>query len=81
MELVHPLPARAHVDHGLEVIVTENRRNRAAGIGCHDAARHGKCGELLKFATWWMNYFGSSHTYRELLQLDTWMSRLVRLYY
>ena len=29
----------------------------------------------------WMNYFGISHTYREVLELDSWMRRRVRLYY
>ena len=29
----------------------------------------------------WMNYFGISHTYREVLELDAWMRRRVRLYY
>jgi RNA-directed DNA polymerase len=37
--------------------------------------------ELRKFATGWMNYFGISHSYREVLELDTWMRRRVRLYY
>ena len=29
----------------------------------------------------WMNYFGISHTYREVLELDEWMRRRVRLYH
>jgi len=33
-----PLPAGAHVDHGVGVVVTENHRNRAAGRGCHGAS-------------------------------------------
>jgi RNA-directed DNA polymerase len=37
--------------------------------------------ELRKFATGWMNYFGISHTYREVLELDAWMRKRVRLYY
>lgn len=37
--------------------------------------------ELRKFATGWMGYFGISHTYREVLELDEWMRRRVRLYY
>lgn len=37
--------------------------------------------ELRKFANGWMNYFGISHTYREVLELDAWMRRRVRLYY
>ena len=37
--------------------------------------------ELRKFANGWMEYFGISHTYREVLELDSWMRRRVRLYY
>jgi RNA-directed DNA polymerase len=37
--------------------------------------------ELRKFANGWMGYFGISHTYREVLELDAWMRRRVRLYY
>lgn len=37
--------------------------------------------ELRKFANGWMNYFGISQTYREVLMLDEWMRRRVRLYY
>jgi hypothetical protein len=29
-----PLPAAAHVDHGVGVEITQNHRNRAAGSGC-----------------------------------------------
>jgi RNA-directed DNA polymerase len=37
--------------------------------------------ELHKFATGWMGYFGISQTYREVMMLDAWMRRRVRLYY
>ena len=37
--------------------------------------------ELRRYATGWMNYFGISHTYREVLELDEWLRRRVRLYY
>ena len=33
-----PLPAGAHVDHGVGVVVTESHQNRAAGRGCHGAS-------------------------------------------
>jgi hypothetical protein len=33
-----PLPERAHVDHGVGFVVTENHLNRAAGRGCHVAS-------------------------------------------
>jgi RNA-directed DNA polymerase len=37
--------------------------------------------ELRQFANGWIGYFGISHTYREVLILDAWMRRRVRLYY
>ena len=37
--------------------------------------------ELRRYACGWMNYFGISHTYRQVLELDDWMRRRVRLYY
>ena len=33
-----PLPAGGCVDHGVEVVIKENHRNRAASSGCHVAA-------------------------------------------
>ena len=37
--------------------------------------------ELRRYATGWMNYFGISHTYKEVLELEQWVRRRVRLYY
>jgi RNA-directed DNA polymerase len=37
--------------------------------------------ELRRTPNGWMNYFGISHTYREVLELDDWIRRRVRLYY
>ena len=37
--------------------------------------------ELRRYANGWMNYFGISHTYRVVLELDDWIRRRVRLYY
>jgi len=37
--------------------------------------------ELRLYANGWMNYFGISHTYSKVLELDDWMRRRVRLYY
>ncbi|MCB1225893.1 MAG: hypothetical protein KDK99_08805 [Verrucomicrobiales bacterium] len=37
--------------------------------------------ELRRYATGWMNYFGISRTYREVLELDEWIRRRVRLYH
>jgi RNA-directed DNA polymerase len=37
--------------------------------------------ELRRYAVGWLNYFGISHTYRQLLELDQWLRRRVRLCY
>ena len=37
--------------------------------------------ELRRYAVGWMNYFGISKTYREVLALDEWIRRRVRLYH
>ena len=37
--------------------------------------------ELRRYVTGWLNYFGISHTYTALLELDEWVRRRVRLYY
>jgi hypothetical protein len=37
--------------------------------------------ELRLYVNGWMNYFGISHTYRVVLELDDWIRRRVRLYY
>lgn len=37
--------------------------------------------ELALYLKGWMNYFGISHTYRVVLELDDWIRRRVRLYY
>jgi RNA-directed DNA polymerase len=37
--------------------------------------------ELRRYAVGWMNYFGISRTYREVLELDDWIRRRVRLYH
>ena len=37
--------------------------------------------ELRRFATGWLNYFGISHTYKEVVALESWIRRRVRLYY
>ena len=37
--------------------------------------------ELRRYAVGWLNYFGISHTYREVLALDQWLRRRVRLCY
>jgi RNA-directed DNA polymerase len=37
--------------------------------------------ELRRYVTGWLHYFGISHTYSVLLELDAWLRRRVRLYY
>jgi RNA-directed DNA polymerase len=50
------------------------RRNRGTSV-------ENVIDELRRYVTGWANYFGISHTYREVLELDEWMRRRVRLYY
>jgi len=37
--------------------------------------------ELRRYVQGWMNYFGISHTYAKVLELDEWIRRRVRLYH
>ncbi|MEK7995588.1 MAG: group II intron reverse transcriptase/maturase [Planctomycetota bacterium] len=37
--------------------------------------------ELRRYITGWLHYFGISHTYTGMLELDEWVRRRVRLYY
>jgi RNA-directed DNA polymerase len=37
--------------------------------------------ELRRYVVGWLNYFGLSHTYTAVLELDEWVRRRVRLYY
>ena len=37
VEGMHPLPGAAHIDHGVDAVLAESHRNRAAGSGCHGA--------------------------------------------
>ena len=37
--------------------------------------------ELRRYVVGWLHYFGISHTYTELLELEEWVRRRVRLYY
>jgi len=37
--------------------------------------------ELRRYVVGWLNYFGISHTYKVLLELEEWVRRRVRLYY
>jgi RNA-directed DNA polymerase len=37
--------------------------------------------ELRRYVTGWLNYFGISHTYNQVVELAEWVRRRVRLYY
>ena len=37
--------------------------------------------ELKGYVPGWMNYFGISHSYRAVMELDSWLRRRLRLYY
>ena len=37
--------------------------------------------ELRRYVIGWLNYFGISHTYKVLLELEEWVRRRVRMYY
>jgi hypothetical protein len=37
--------------------------------------------ELQQYVTGWLNYFGLSYTYTEVVQMSEWIRRRVRLYY
>ncbi len=37
--------------------------------------------ELNRYVTGWLNYYGISHTYTVMVELDEWVRRRVRLYY
>jgi len=40
-----------------------------------------RIGVLRRYVIGWLNYFGHSHSYREVLKLDAWLRRRVRLCY
>jgi|TARA_B100000315_G_scaffold257276_1_gene305597 RNA-directed DNA polymerase len=65
--------AKAHVRFKQRVreITRRNRGHRVQDV----------IDELRRYVTGWLNYFGISHTYTELLALDEWVRRRVRLYY
>ncbi len=46
--------------------------------GCHVRS---VIDELRRYVIGWINYFGISHTYKSVLELDKWLRRRVRLYY
>lgn len=50
--------------------------SRKRGVAVEQVIR-----ELRAYVIGWLGYFGISHTYKELLALEVWMRRRVRLFY
>ena len=50
--------------------------SRSRGVRVQDVIA-----ELRRYVIGWLGYFGISHTYRVLLELEEWVRRRVRLYY
>lgn len=63
--------ARARFKQRVREITRRNRGHNVADV----------IDELRRYVTGWLHYFGISHTYKALLELDEWMRRRVRLYY
>jgi len=65
--------AKAHARFKLRVreITRRNRGHRVQDV----------IDELRSYVNGWLHYFGLSHTYSALLELDEWVRRRVRLYY
>jgi RNA-directed DNA polymerase len=72
-------------------LIAAEMRSRQAGrrVSATNQTTKRNCGqnvpfvinELRRYATGWMNYFGISHTYATVLELDEWIRRRVRLYH
>ncbi len=69
-----PLLAAAHVDHGVEVEIEVNHRNKAAGRGCHDAACYLSSFSVIWLAVQLSPFFRKAKTPK--LFVDTKMSPL-----
>ena len=65
--------AKANARFKLRVreITRRNRGHRAQDV----------IGELRRYVTGWLNYFGPSDTYSQVVELAEWVRRRVRLYY
>ena len=63
--------ALARFKQRVREITRRNRGHRAQDV----------IDELRRYVLGWLNYFGISHTYTALLELDEWVRRRVRLYY
>ena len=63
--------AHARFKRRVREITRRNRGHRAQDV----------IGELRRYVTGWLNYFGPSDTYSQVVELAEWVRRRVRLYY
>jgi len=63
--------AQARFKQRVRQITRRNRGHRVQDV----------IGELRRYVTGWLNYFGLSHTYNQVVALAEWVRRRVRLYY
>ena len=63
--------AQARFKRRVKEITRRNRGHRVQDV----------IDELRQYVTGWLHYFGISHTYTALLELEEWVRRRVRLYY
>ena len=63
--------AQARFKRRVKEITRRNRGHRVQDV----------LDELRRYVTGWLHYFGISHTYTALLELEEWVRRRVRLYY
>jgi len=70
-KLIWTAKAMARFKYRVREITRRNRGHRVQDV----------IDELHRYVTGWLNYFGISHTYTGLLELDEWVRRRMRLYY
>jgi RNA-directed DNA polymerase len=63
--------AQARFKRRVKEITRRNRGHRVQDV----------LDELRQYVTGWLHYFGISHTYTGVLELEEWVRRRVRLYY
>jgi hypothetical protein len=63
--------AHARFKQQVREITSRNRGHRVQDV----------IDELRRYVTGWLNYFGISHTYNQVVELAEWVRRRVRLYY
>jgi RNA-directed DNA polymerase len=70
-KVVRTAKALARFKQRVREITRRNRGHRVADV----------INELRLYLTGWLNYFGISHSYKAVLELEEWVRRRVRLYY